>query len=210
MATNNYFQRGDGPGRKSEQDLVESTIIEMIKMAGQDFYYIKRTLVKVDPILNEDPLSQFSEYAILEMYVNNAQQYGGQGHLLGQFGLDVSDQIELVVSKKRVFEELNLDAPNEGDLLYFPLMRSLWQISFIEDEVIPFYALSNLYTFSIKASRYIYSHEDFDTGVPKIDEVNDYTTPFAKNDEINDEANDHLDFSEDNPFGSISEDDSDR
>ena len=205
MTTNSYFTNDDtGPGRKSEQDLIETNVIESIQLAGIDFYYIKRDLVKIDPILNEDPLSQFQEYSIIEMYPINFESFGGQGHLLGKFGLDVSDTLELLVSKKRCHEELD-KIMDEGDLLYWPLTQSLWQINLVEDEVPPYYQLSNLYTLNVKCTRFVYGYEEFSTGVEKIDEINEYSTPFERNDEINDEAKKHLDFEESNPFGSISE-----
>ena len=210
MSTNQYFQNGQGPGQKSEQDVTESIIIEMIQMAGTDFYFIPRTLVNVDNLFNEDPMSKFDGFAKIEMYPINYQDFGGQGHLLGKFGLDVADTLELVVSKRRAFEETNFDILNDGagSLLYWPLQKAFWQINFIDDEMSPFYQLSNLYTFTLKCTRYIYNYEPFSTGVKDIDDLNQYTTPFAGNNVINDEGNANLDFSENNPFGNPGESDS--
>jgi hypothetical protein len=206
MSVNGYFSGGQGPGSAEEQELVESNIIELIQMAGQDMYYIPRSLAKVDEFFNEDPLASFSDYKIIEMYCVNAVDYGGQGHMFSKFGLDIQDNIELVVAKRRIREMLNTDSPSEGDLIYFPLMRSIWQIDFIEEETTPFYKLSNLYTFSLKCSRFTYSHEDFDTGIQPIDNIeNTYTETFKKNDVIENAAEDFIDFSEDNPFGTFSD-----
>jgi hypothetical protein len=89
-------------------------------------------------------------------------------------------------------------------------MKSLWQIEFMDEEKSPFHALSNIYTMTLKCSRYQFSYEDFDVGVKQIDDqlTDQVVPPFQKNDDINDEANDYLEFSESNPFGSISETDS--
>lgn len=214
MAINSFFQDGEGPGSISEQNLVESNIIELIQMAGQNFYYIKRTEGNIDEILNEDPNASFDGKTLIEMYPSNATDYGGQGHLLGKFGLEITDTIDLVVSKKRLYEELDfseLEVPNEGDLIFWPMMRSLWEIKFIEDEATPFYTLSGLYTYTFKCARYVEDRQEFDTGIPAID--NDVGSPsainpFQKNDIINDAANNYQDFAEGNPFGEISEDDS--
>lgn len=208
MAINNYFQRGRGVGRDSEQNLTESMIIEAIKIAGQDFYYIKRTQVQLDPLFNENPLAYFQNYAILEMYVNNAEAFGGNGYELSKFGMDVHDTVDLVVSKKRVFEELNISVPNPGDLIYWPLGRTVFQIDFVKDETLPMYALSNLYCFMLNCSRFTYSYEQFDTGIPNVDELNNINIPFAENTPIKDEANGIMDFSEGNPFGEVAEPDS--
>ena len=209
MAINKYFSDGTGIGSTGEQNLLESNIIEMIQLAGQDFFYIPRKLVKVDNTLNEDPLSRFEKYFPIEMYCTNTQDYGGQGHLLTPFGLQVNDTIELLVAKKRFFEETGYDAALglEGDLIYWPFMQSVWQIDFMEEEKSPFYALSNIYLFSLKCSRYTFSYEDFETGIPEVDgQLNQtaYKTPFEKNDTINDTADPLLDFTENNPFGEIS------
>jgi hypothetical protein len=210
MATNKYFQRGKGVGSTSEQDLIEKTIIETIQMAGTDFNYILRDQVKQDRIFNEDPLAQFTGHYTIEMYVNNTTNFGGQGHLLDKFGLDVQDTIDLVVSKKRIFEELGRQDPQEGDLIYWPLTKSLFKINYVEDEMEPYYMFSGLYVFNLKCSRFDFSYEDFDTGIKEVDDrmVGTVEIPFEKNDDINDEANDILDFSEENPFGDVTEHDS--
>lgn len=208
MATNNYFQRGRGVGRDSEQNLTEDLIIEAIKIAGQDFYYIQRTAVAFDPLFNENPLASFSSYGVIEMYVNNVTEFGGEGHLLTKFGLDVSDSMELIVSKKRFFEELNIAVPKEGDLIYWPLTRTVFQIDYVKDETLPMYALSSLYALSLKCSRFTYSYEQFDTGIPNVDELNSINIPFAQNEAIKEGGNAVMDFTEGNPFGEIAEPDS--
>ena len=210
MSTNKYFQAGKGPGTNSEQKLVESNIIEMIQMAGMDFYYIPRTLFNEDKFYQEVPNSQFNDYHILEMYVTNVTDFGGQGDFMSKFGLQVNDTVELVCARKRFWEETGVENPSEGDLIYFPLTKHLFEIDFVEDEpgnvgnVQQFYSLSKLYTFCFKCSLYTFSYEDFDTGITTVDtQLNDttYEPVFKKNDEINTEAETALDFTEDNPFG---------
>ena len=51
MPRNVYFSQAV----KSEQDLYEDLIVESLKIYGQDAYYIPRTLVSRDVILNEGP-----------------------------------------------------------------------------------------------------------------------------------------------------------
>lgn len=208
MATNRYFQRGLGSGRSSEQDVIEKTIIEMIKMAGQDYYYIPRTKNTVDPVLNEAPASTFEKAYVIEMYCTNYAAFGGQGHQLDPLGLDMSDTLELVVSKKRAFEETDIDVLKQGDLIYWPLTKSFWQINVVDPEMNPFYALSNLFTLGLKCTRFIYNHEIFSTGVVAIDAINDYNSAYGKNEDINIDGDHGIDFSEPNPFGTIQDPDS--
>jgi len=210
MTVNNYFAGTYGVGSANEQDLVESNIIEMIQMAGYDFFYIPRTLFNPDDFFNEVPNSRFEAYHTLEMYIGNVTDFNGQGDLMSKFGLMVEDKIELICSRKRFYEETGVENPSEGDLIYFPLTKHLFEIDFVEDEpgqvasVGQFYSLSRLYTFVFQCTLFEYSYEDFTTGVTELDTALDsttYTTPFEKNNVINNEANNYLDFSETNPFG---------
>ena len=51
MAVNHYFQGGDGIGNQAEKNLHENLIIEGLKIYGHDVYYLPRTLVNQDLIL---------------------------------------------------------------------------------------------------------------------------------------------------------------
>lgn len=53
--------------------------------------------------------------------------------------------------------------PNEGDLIYFPLSGSMFEIRFVEDQN-PFFQLGKLFVFKMRCSLFEYSGEDFDTG----------------------------------------------
>jgi hypothetical protein len=208
MATNPYFQKGLGIGRASEQLVVENTIIEVIRMAGQDFYYVQRTVVSPDPVLNEAPASTFDAAFAIEMYPTNYASFGGMGHQLDPFGLDLGDSLELVVSKRRAFEETHIDTLQAGDLIYWPLMKSFWQINYVDPEKSPFYALSNLYTLTLKCQRFIYNHEVFNTGIPAIDAINGYVSGFGKNTAINEAGDAFIDFADENAEGTIQDPDS--
>ena len=59
MTINHYFQAGIPGGRSSEQDLVESLIIECLQIYGFELLYIPRNTVKSNDILNEDVLNNF-------------------------------------------------------------------------------------------------------------------------------------------------------
>ena len=67
MPRNVYFSQAV----KSEQDLYEDLIVESLKIYGQDAYYIPRTLVSRDVILNEDPSSKFDDAYLIETYIEN-------------------------------------------------------------------------------------------------------------------------------------------
>jgi hypothetical protein len=58
--------------------------------------------------------------------------------------------------------------PQEGDLLFFPLVKKLFEIKFVEHESI-FYQTGRLQTYDIKCELYEYSSERIDTGNTDID-----------------------------------------
>ena len=62
--------------------------------------------------------------------------------------------------------------PNEGDLLYFPMTKGLFEITFVEHENI-FYQANNIYTYRLDVERFVYSSEKIDTGVADIDAIED-------------------------------------
>lgn len=178
MPTNFYFQSGLTSGTTNEQRLVEDLIIESLKIYGQDIYYLPRTRIATDDIFDEDTLSQFNAAYPLEMYIQNVDGFEGQGDLFTKFGIEIRDQASFVLSKRR-WEQLvetsggtfALDArPAEGDLLFFPLTGSLFEIKLVEFQN-PFYQLSKINTFTMQCELFEYSSEVFDTGIKEVDDI---------------------------------------
>ena len=176
MATNVYFSQQV----RSEQNLYEDIVIESLKMYGQDVYYLPRSVVAEDTILNEDIKSVFSDAYIIEMYIANVDGFEGDGNLLSKFGVEIRDQANFIVSKRRWEQYVgyhNNDVehyrPAEGDLIYLPLSQSLFEIRFVEHES-PFYQLSNLPTYTLQCELFEYSGETINTGVQNLDDLNEY------------------------------------
>ena len=183
MATNFYFQSGDTSGTTAEQRLVEDLIIESLKIYGHDIYYMPRTLVNRDTIFDEDELSKFEQAYPLEMYMENVDGFGGDGELFQRFGLEVRDQVSFVLSRRRWQQLVDTsggtftldDRPSEGDLLYFPKTRSLFEIKFVEFQD-PFYQLGQIYVFRMQCELFEYSSEEIETGYGDIDQLEDDNT----------------------------------
>jgi len=162
-------------GTKSEQRLYEDLIIESLKIYGMDVYYLPREIVKEDEIFEEDILSKFDENYMIEMYLGTYDGFEGDGSLFTKFGVRISDEATFIVSKRRwedlVSSSYNLVSshrPNEGDLIYFPLTKGLFQIKFVEHEI-PFWQLANVATYQLRAELIEYSQERLETGVEEID-----------------------------------------
>ena len=62
MATNVFFS----PKVRTEQHLYEDIVIEALQMYGQDVYYIPRSQITQDAILNDDS-SQYKDSYVIEM-----------------------------------------------------------------------------------------------------------------------------------------------
>ena len=173
MPTNVYFDTGT----TAEQRLYENLIIEQLSVFGQDVYYLPRKLVNEDTLFDEDTSSSFNDAYIIEMYLDNIEGYEGQKEMMTRFGLDMQDEATFVVSKRRFEQLISLDQnlivstrPNEGDLIYYPKSKKLFEISFVDHDD-PFYQLSNLPVFKLRCRTFEYSHEDMATGLDVVDAI---------------------------------------
>jgi hypothetical protein len=171
MATNKYFRNFN---TRNEQLLIEDLVIETIKIHGIDMYYIPRELFLDQPsiLFGDDPISKFREHFIIEMYIKTVNGFEGEGDVISKFGLEIKDTASFVVSRKRFEHVTNRSRPFEGDLIYFPLTESFFEIKFVEDEN-PFYQLGRNYTYDLSVELFQYSHEDIKTQIPEIDSIVD-------------------------------------
>ena len=173
MPTNVYFDTGT----KSEQHLYEDLMIEQLKIYGQDVFYIPRTLVNEDELFGEDTLSKFSDAYQIEMYFENVDGYEGEKEIMSKFGLQMNEDATFVVARRRFEQLVSHDSnlivktrPNEGDLVYFPKVNKMFEITFVEHDD-PFYQVHNVPAFKLKVKTFEYSSEDIDTGIAEIDAI---------------------------------------
>ena len=162
---------------RSEQNLYENIIIESLKIYGQDVYYLPRTLVNENRIFGDDVPSQFNSSYKIEMYIENIEGFDGEGDLFSRFGVEIRDEATFVVARKRwattvgkYQNEITNDRPNEGDLIYLPLTKKLFQINHVEHEQ-PFYQLGNLPLYKMRCQLFEYNDENLNTGVDNIDAI---------------------------------------
>jgi len=175
MAKSQYFTQFGGTS--SEQTLVQDLVDEQIKLFGQDVIYVPKTML-IDKTLNDVILSKFEDKVMIEMMLINVEGFGGSGAVaMSKFGLRLSDEITYAVSKRRwinyVETEIDTrvpDRPNEGDLLYVPMTKNLYEIKFVEREV-PFYQLGKNYIFSMTCELIENADNYFNTGDPEIDDL---------------------------------------
>jgi hypothetical protein len=166
MPTNVFFNHAVN----TEQHLYEDLVVESLRMYGHETYYLPREIVEEDSILGEDVQSTFGDAYSVEMYLENTEGFEGEGDLMSKFGVQVRDQATFVLSLRTWERFISLDSnlatslrPNEGDLIYFPLSGSMFEIKFVEHED-PFYQVGKLFVFKLQCELFEYSGEDFDTG----------------------------------------------
>ena len=170
MAKNYYFENFENSG---EQNLVEDLVIESIRIYGMDVWYIPRTLVGKDDILNEDDISTFNDAYMAEMYVKSVDGFEGEGDFLSKFGLQIRDSITMTIAQRTYESEIGSNEENtrplEGDLIYLPLNKKIFEIQHVEHESI-FYQMGSLQTYDLRAELFEFSGERFSTGHKFIDD----------------------------------------
>jgi len=177
MALNPFFLHGS----PSEQRLVQDLINEQLRMFGVEIYYMPRKFLGTKTVMKENVLAKFDDNFIMEAYVQNYEGFQGSGDLMTKFGIRTTDELTLVISKERYedfitpfyaanpTEELLVTRPKEGDLIYFPLSDSLFEIKFVEHEN-PFYQLGKLYMYQLTCELFEYEDEVINTTIEEIDD----------------------------------------
>jgi len=173
MGMNPYFSQGV----RSEQNLYEDITIEALEIYGQSVYYLPRSIVNEDTIFGDDIPSKFSSAHKVSMFIENVDGFEGEGDLFTRFGVEIRDEATFVVSRRRwerlvsrINTAITVERPKEGDLIYLPMSKSLFQIMHVEHEQ-PFYQLSNLPTYKMRCQLFEYNDEDLDTGIADLDAI---------------------------------------
>ena len=172
MPTNPYVHT-NSPGVRNQQKIIEGLNRQAISFAGVDMYYIPRDIISEDFLFSEDIQSQFNEAYLIEMYIESIEGFEGQ-ELLQKFGVEIRDEVTVSMNKQR-FEEMihstphaALKRPREGDLVFIPFSKSLYEIMFVEHEE-PFYQGAIAPNYKLRMQLFEYSGEDFETDVEGLD-----------------------------------------
>ena len=187
MPLNPFFLQGS----KNEQFLVQDLINEQLKIYGIEVFYLPRKIFKTDSIIREVQSSKFDDSFAIEAYLNNYEGYNPNSELMTKFGLRLTNEVSLTISKERfeetitpflegissgikdglitdyTFEDL-INRPKEGDLIYFPLGERLFEIKRVESEK-PFYQLGKNYTYELSCELYEYENELIETTLEEVD-----------------------------------------
>ena len=167
MPTNNYFKNYNS---FPQQQLLNDLTREVIQMSGQDVLYLPRSVVKKDDLLGEDSLSKFQSAVDIEVYINIPEGFAGAGDIATKFGLDVQDELNIIVNKERFWQETAMVAPREGDLIYLPLDGNIFESKFVEDEK-PFYTLGKNTVFEMTCEKFVFGEEKFEIPLGSSGEI---------------------------------------
>lgn len=177
MATSVYFNNYS-PATINEQRLLEDLVVESIKIMGHNCHYLPREAWDGDDrIFGETRNAKFSRAYTIEMYLANVEGYEGDGDFFSKFGLEIRDTSNFVLSR-RSFERYVPSSiairPREGDLIYVPVINKIFEIKFVEEELM-FFSLGkrNPYIYELRCEMFRYSNETIDTGISEVDIIED-------------------------------------
>lgn len=162
--------------KTNEMRLMEDVINESINIMGHGCHYLPREAWNGDDrIFGENAQSRFKRAYTLPVYLANVEGYEGDGDFFSKFGLEIRDTSNFVVSR-RAFERYvpsNIAIrPREGDLIFVPIMNKIFEIKFVEEELM-FFSLGNRnpYVYELRCELFRYSNESIDVGISEVDHV---------------------------------------
>tara|TARA_A200000113_G_scaffold216275_1_gene221415 strand:- start:6552 stop:7937 length:1386 start_codon:yes stop_codon:yes gene_type:complete len=168
-------------GTSGEQNLVQDLINEQLRMYGVEVYYLPRSFLSTNTVIEEVIESSFENAYPIEAYVQNYEGYDDNSTLLSKFGIQSTQEMTFIISKERYenyiapltdgIANLKLTSrPKEGDIIYMPLGDRMFEIKFVEHEK-PFYQLQKNYVYELRCELFRYEDEIIDTGIEDIDDT---------------------------------------
>lgn len=167
--SNQYF---DNYNNIAEQSLIEDLIVESLSIYSHDCFYIPRTVINQDEILNEYQTYKFEDALQFEVYIKNFYSFSGQDIFLSKFGVETRDEITFTISIRNfinfIGSNLQTTRPREGDLIFLPMTKAVYQIKYAKEDAV-FYQLGKVYTYDLNCELFEYSNELFETGIDELD-----------------------------------------
>lgn len=144
---------------ENTQTLADVLVSESIQMRGVEAYYLRRELVNLDQLFGEDTESKFSKAYKIAIYINSFDSYEGQREFFSKFQMSVQDEITFSINPNLFKHQSDGKEPLEGDLLYFPMDNSLFELVWVEPRD-PFYQVGQNAIRKITATKFVYSGEE--------------------------------------------------
>lgn len=164
---NNYMS-------SQEQQLLDNLTVEATNIHGLDCYYVPRNINNKDKIYYTDDQSSYTDPYMVALYIENVDGFQGDGNFMSKFGLEIRDQIILSIPITSFNSEISAytaqQRPNEGDIIYFPFNKKVFQIKYV-DKFEMFFMLGKVYSYRLTCELFEYSNETFNTGIPDLDAI---------------------------------------
>lgn len=143
---------------ENTQQLADVLVQETIQMRGLEFYFIPREYVNLDQLFGEDLESKFTKAWKVAAYLESFEGYSGDNTFFSKFGMQVNDEINIIINPNLFKHQANGTEPKPGDLVYFKMDNSLFEITWVEPYT-PFYQVGKNAQRRIIAQKFVYSGE---------------------------------------------------
>ena len=131
-------------------------------------------MVAKDDIYGEDTISEYKSAYFIDIYIKNVDSYEGDGTFLSKFNLEIRDQMTLTVSFRNFMNEVGsiemIDRPQEGDLIYIPMLDRLLIVKYVNKNAV-FYQMGSIQMYDLVCEMFEYSSERLNTGIAAIDNI---------------------------------------
>jgi hypothetical protein len=152
------------------QTLQDVLVAESIQMRGVECYYLPSQFIDKDELFGEDPSRKFEKAFKFAAYLDSFEGYSGANTFFGKFGMQVEDEITITINPNLFKYQVDGHEPKEGDLFYFEMDKSLFEITWVEPYN-PFYQVGSNAMRRITASKFIYSGETIKPVLQRHDEI---------------------------------------
>ena len=164
----------------NEQTLLQGIVTEAIQVSGFNAFYLPRQTQNLDLVLGEDVVSKFDKHIEIEIYQDSFSGFQGQQEMISKFGLEIRNQIVFQISVTRWAVEKDAiasvmlnggDRPQEGDLIYDPITKRLYNIVYIDFDW-QFVQLGKMtYSYKITTEQYQFANAVGTTGITELDDA---------------------------------------
>ncbi|MGL6228662.1 MAG: hypothetical protein ACRC3J_05580 [Culicoidibacterales bacterium] len=190
----------------NSQSLHDYLAAESIQMRGVECFYIRREFVNFDHIFGEDLQNKFKKAYKVAVYINSFDGFEGQKDFFSKFGMQVNDEVSLSISPQLFNHQCDGQDAREGDLIYWPMDNSLFEVTWVERKP-AFFQLGKNSIYKVTAQKFVYSGEEIDVKfdpskftddddlipINNLDNRQDINEPeFAEDKQISDEADEFV------------------
>lgn len=162
LATNPYYK-----GTTEMKNIIHRQTEEVSSQYGRKMAYITRKMANFDQLFGEDYAATFEGHHMLDFYINGEMNFGNND-MMSSFGIVVKDEALITVAGEYFRRETGLSYPIEGDLIFDPMTKRVFECKHVENESL-FYALETLPQYLIKCELYTYDSAKMESGVREVD-----------------------------------------